>query len=69
MVSTATISSVALAGFALMRRRFDWSEITFVARDNWRLAAFVFLGVLVWEFWWQKTRPPPRLSDQPREGE
>ena len=61
--STMIISGVALAVAVIRRGRLDWSEVSFTARQNWRLGAAVFLGVVVWEFWRERTNRP-RLADQ-----
>jgi hypothetical protein len=54
--STLVIGAVALLVFAVRDGSFQWAKLNRVAVSNWRLFAMVFLGVLVWDYWFQRAR-------------
>jgi hypothetical protein len=55
-LSTLTIGAVALIVFAIRKRGFQWAEVSRIVSANRSLFAMIFLGLLIWDYWFQRTK-------------
>lgn len=67
MVSTVVVSLVALLASAFRASRLNFTALREIAADNWRLGVIVFLGFVVWGFWFRPAKPAQSSSTSGQE--